>query len=92
MTTNQNSTRIALDNAYAKYNALYWTSEDIKSRIDNLDVNNYADSDYNARREALVALEAEMVERCNAAWREVKAAENAYRKAHMMTLPFFADK
>lgn len=84
MTTNQNyeQDRIALAKANAKWNALYMAVEDIKNRIEELDVNNYADHDYKIRREALEALKYEMIERCNAASDEKKAAGDALAKAY----------
>ena len=90
--TNQSIERINLDKATAKHDALYMAVEDIKSRIAALDENNYADHDYNARREALETLKDEMIERCNAAYDEMKAAKAAFAKAHMMPLPFFSGK
>lgn len=84
--------RINLDKATAKHNALYMAVEDIKSRIAELDENNYADHDYKARREALETLKDEMIERCNTAYSDVKAANASFAKAHMMPLPFFIGK
>lgn len=84
--------RINLDNATAKHNALYMAVEDIKSRIAELDENNYDDHDYKARREALETLKDEMIERCNTAYDEMQAAKATFVKAHMIPLPFFPGK
>ena len=92
MNTNKSIERINFDIAVAKHDALYMAVEDIKNRITDLDINDYAAHDYQTRREALQALETEMIERCNAAYDEMKVAKNAFVKAHMMPLPFFPGK